>query len=59
MVFKADTVVDPGAMMVHEHHTSPANGAVMCTRWLYFVTGLTFFGPKVLELFGCFTAIAQ
>ena len=33
MVVKTNTVSDPGAMMIHAHHTRVANRAVMGSWW--------------------------
>jgi len=41
MRIDSNTVSNPGAMMIHPHHTFPANWAVMCTWWLHAFAFMT------------------
>jgi hypothetical protein len=59
MIFEAETVVDPGTMMIHEEDTSVADGAVMSSHWLNVVALVALLVPCCLEPRDCLIPVLQ
>ena len=59
MIFEAETVVDPGTMMIHEEDTSVADGAVMSSHWLNVVALVALLVPRSLKPSNCLIPVLQ
>ena len=59
LVVQADTVVDPGAVMVHHEDTLVADAAMVRTHRLDVFALVALFSPELVQLTHCFAPITK
>ena len=59
LILEANTIIDEGAVMIHQKDASIANLAMMRPRRLNLVTKGTLFRPKLLKLPHCVVSVPQ